>query len=142
MTASYSAPAPPPAAKPSSCSASILGEFSAAEKGSARLDAAPRPAKDGAMERIYDAPHLARNPANSAALTPLGFLARSAAIYPEKLAVVHGERCFTYRQFEARCRRFADALKKRGIRPGDTVAVIAPNVPALLEAHYAVPMAG
>src|SRR4029077_15907742 len=76
------------------------------------------------------------------ALTPLGFLARTAAIYPEKLAVVHGERRFTYRQFEARCRRFADALKKRGIRPGDTVAVMAPNVPALLEAHYAVPMAG
>jgi fatty-acyl-CoA synthase len=94
------------------------------------------------MERIYDAPHLARNPANSAALTPLGFLTRTAAIYPEKLAVVHGERRFTYRQFEARCRRFADALKKRGILPGDTVAVMAPNVPALLEAHYAVPMAG
>ncbi|HEV2336158.1 MAG TPA: acyl-CoA synthetase [Stellaceae bacterium] len=94
------------------------------------------------MERIYDAPHLARNPANNAALTPLGFLTRAAAIYPDKLAVVHGERRYSYRQFEARCRRFADALKKRGIRPGDTVAVMAPNVPALLEAHYAVPMAG
>ncbi|MGC2414522.1 MAG: acyl-CoA synthetase [Stellaceae bacterium] len=94
------------------------------------------------MDRIYDAPHLARNPANSAALTPLGFLARTAAIYPDKLAVVHGERRFTYRQFDARCRRFADALRKRGIMAGDTVAVMAPNVPALLEAHYAVPMAG
>src|SRR5579863_2733136 len=94
------------------------------------------------MDRIYDAPHLARNPANYAALTPLGFLTRAAAIYPEKLAVVHGERRFSYRQFEARCRRFADALRKRGIMPGDTVAVMAPNVPALLEAHYAVPMAG
>ncbi len=94
------------------------------------------------MDPIYDAPHLARNPANYAALTPLGFLARAAAVYPDKLAVVHGERRFTYRQFEARCRRFADALRKRGIMPGDTVAVMAPNVPALLEAHYAVPMAG
>src|SRR5947207_3985004 len=106
------------------------------------LDAAGRAAKDGGMEPIYDAPHLARNPANSAALTPLGFLQRTAAIYPDKLAVVHGDRCFTYREFDERCRRFADALRRRGIALGDTVAVLAPNVPALLEAHYAVPMAG
>ncbi len=57
------------------------------------------------MNQIYDAPHLARNAANSAALTPLGFLARAAAVYPDKLAVVHGDRRFTYRQFDARCRR-------------------------------------
>jgi fatty-acyl-CoA synthase len=93
-------------------------------------------------DEVYDAPHLARNAANFAALSPLGFLARAAAIYPEKLAVIDGERRFSYRQFEARCRRFADALRRRGIAPGDTVAVLAPNVPALLEAHYAVPMAG
>src|SRR6201999_2272924 len=66
----------------------------------------------------------------------------AAAIYPEKLAVIDGARRFTYREFYARCRRFADALRRRGIKPGDTVAVLAPNVPALLEAHYAVPMAG
>src|SRR6266571_701321 len=94
------------------------------------------------MREVYAAPHLARNPANSAALTPLGFLARTAAVYPDKLAVVHGDRRFTYREFDGRCRRFADALRRRGIAPGDTVAVMAPNVPALLEAHYAVPMAG
>src|SRR5213079_2224404 len=93
-------------------------------------------------ERAYDAPHLARNPANFAALSPLGFLARAAAIYPDKLAVIDGERRFSYRQFHERCRRFADALRRRGIGPGDTVAVLAPNVPALLEAHYGVPMAG
>src|SRR5688572_3266677 len=93
-------------------------------------------------ERPYDAPHLAKNPANYAALTPLGFLARSAAVYPDKIAVIHGARRFTYREFDERCRRFADALRRRGIGPGDTVAVLAPNVPALLEAHYAVPMAG
>jgi fatty-acyl-CoA synthase len=90
----------------------------------------------------YDAPELARNPANFAALTPLGFLQRAAAVYPDKLAVIDRTRQFTYRQFEARCRRFADALRRRGIGRGDTVAVLAPNVPALLEAHYAVPMAG
>ncbi len=93
-------------------------------------------------ERIYDAPHLARNPANFTTLTPLGFLARAAAVYPEKLAVIDGARRFTYREFYERCCRFADALRRRGIGPGDTVAVLAPNVPALLEAHYGVPMAG
>src|SRR5207302_1840955 len=75
-------------------------------------------------------------------LTPLGFLARAAAVYPDKLAVIDGARRFTYREFYERCRRFADALRRRGIGPGDTVAVLAPNVPALLEAHYGVPMAG
>jgi fatty-acyl-CoA synthase len=93
-------------------------------------------------EHLYDAPHLARNAANFAALTPLNFLARAAAIYPEKVAVIDGTRRFAYRQFYERCRRFADALRRRGISDGDTVAVFAPNVPALLEAHYAVPMVG
>src|SRR5437870_6013451 len=91
---------------------------------------------------IYEAPHLARNPANFAALTPLNFLMRAAAIYPDKIAVIDGARRFTYAQFYARCRRFADALRRRGIGAGDTVAVLAPNLPALLEAHYGVPMAG
>src|SRR5207248_3311414 len=90
----------------------------------------------------YNAPHLARNPANFTALTPLGFLARAAAVYPDKLAVIDGARRFAYREFDERCRRFADTLRRRGIAPGDTVAVLAPNVPALLEAHYGVPMAG
>src|SRR5947209_19605534 len=93
-------------------------------------------------EGTYDAPHLARNPANFTALTPLGFLQRAAAIYPDKLAVIDGARRFTYRQFYQRCCRFADALRRRGIGGGDTVSVLAPHVPALLEPHYAVPMAG
>src|SRR5579863_3245786 len=95
-----------------------------------------------APESAYDAPFLARSEANFAALTPLNFLARAAAIYPDKTAVIDDARRFTYRQFDERCRRFADALRRRGIRSGDTVAVLAPNVPALLEAHYGVPMAG
>jgi fatty-acyl-CoA synthase len=90
----------------------------------------------------FDTPHLAKNAANYAALTPLGFLQRAAAVYPDKLAVVHGAVRFTYRQFDERCRRLADALRGRGVGRGDTVAVMAPNVPALLEAHYGVPMAG
>jgi fatty-acyl-CoA synthase len=90
----------------------------------------------------YEAPHLARGPANFAPLSPLGFLRRAAMVYPDKVAVIDGQRRFTYRQFYERCVRFADALRRRGIGKGDTVAVMAPNVPALLEAHYAVPMAG
>jgi fatty-acyl-CoA synthase len=93
-------------------------------------------------EPIYKAPHLAQNAANFAALTPLSFLARAAAVYPDKLAVIDGDRRFTWCEFDRRCRRFADALSRRGIGAGDTVSVLAPNVPALLEAHYAVPMTG
>jgi fatty-acyl-CoA synthase len=85
---------------------------------------------------------LERGPANYAPLTPLSFLARSAAVYPAKPAVIHGPRTFTYAEFAGRCRRLASALAGRGIGPGDTVAVMAPNVPALLEAHYGVPLAG
>src|SRR5215831_5043238 len=85
---------------------------------------------------------LARNPANFTALTPLSFLERAAKVYPNKLAVIHGATRFTYRQFHQRCVRLADALRRRGIGSRDTVAVMAPNIPPLLEAHYGVPMAG
>ena len=90
----------------------------------------------------YYAPHLAKNAANFTALTPLVLLRRAAATYPDKLAVINGAIRFTYRDLYSRCRRLADALRRRGIGRGDTVAVIAPNVTALLETHYGVPMAG
>jgi fatty-acyl-CoA synthase len=92
--------------------------------------------------KLYDAPHLARNAANFAPLSPSGFLSRAAAVYPDKLAVIHQATRLTYRAFYERARRFADTLRRRGITRGDTVAIMAPNVPALLEAHYGVPMAG
>ena len=85
---------------------------------------------------------LDRGPANHQPLTPLSFLAWSAHVYPDKCAVMHGDLRYGYAQFYDRCRRLAGALRGRGIGPGDTVAVIAPNVPAMLEAHYGVPMAG
>jgi fatty-acyl-CoA synthase len=85
---------------------------------------------------------LARNPANFASLTPLSFLARSADIHPERIAVVHGDRRFTYREFYQRTKRLASALKQAGVKAGDTVSVMLPNVPAMLEAHYGVPMLG
>jgi len=80
--------------------------------------------------------------ANHVPLTPLDFLARSALVWPDKIAVRHGSRSYTYAEFAARCRRLASALARRGVGRGDTVAVMAPNVPALLEAHYAVPALG
>lgn len=82
------------------------------------------------------------NAANYAPQTPISFLARSATVYPDKTAVIHGDRKFSYREFNQRCLRLASALAARGIGCGDTVSVMAPNVPALLEAHYAVPMLG
>jgi len=85
---------------------------------------------------------LDRVAANYNALTPISFLERSASVYPDKTAVIHGDTEFTYGQFYERCRRLASALSRRGIGRGDTVSVMAPNVPALLEAHYGVPMVG
>jgi fatty-acyl-CoA synthase len=75
-------------------------------------------------------------------LTPLSFLRRSAYVFSDKVAVVHGERRTTYRAFEQRVNRLASALRAGGIAPGDRVAFLAPNIPALLEAHYGVPAAG
>ena len=82
------------------------------------------------------------NPANFQPQTPLIFLDWAASVYPEKVAVVHGEVQYTYQQFQERCCRLASALQKLGIGPGDTVAVMAPNSPPMLEAHFGVPMVG
>ena len=85
---------------------------------------------------------LDRNPANFQPLTPLQFLERSAAVYPDHVAIIHGKLRRDYREFYARARRLASALAKRGIRRGDTVSVVLANTPAMLEAHYGVPMTG
>ncbi len=85
---------------------------------------------------------LGRNPANFQPLTPLSFLARAAKVWPDHPAVIHGGMRVDYRTFYARCRRLASALAARGIGKGDTVAVLFANTPAMLEAHYAVPMLG
>ena len=85
---------------------------------------------------------LDRNPANYVPLSPLSFLERSACIYPRRPSVIHGERRFIWAETYARCRRLASALAQRGIGRGDTVAVMLPNVPAMYEAHFGVPMAG
>ena len=85
---------------------------------------------------------LEKNPANYVPLSPLSFLRRAAEVYPERLAVVHGAQRHTWRQIYTRCRRLASALQRRGVGPDDTVAIIAPNVPAMFEAHYGIPMTG
>jgi fatty-acyl-CoA synthase len=85
---------------------------------------------------------LDRNEANFVPLSPVSFLERAAQVYPGKTAVIHGELAYSYREFAGRVRRLASVLATRGIGRGDTVAVMAPNVPALLEAHYAVPGLG
>ena len=85
---------------------------------------------------------LERGPANHIALTPCDFLARAAEIYPARTAVVHGALRRSYSETYARCRRLAGALAARGVRIGDAVSILAPNLPAMLEAHFGVPMAG
>jgi fatty-acyl-CoA synthase len=75
-------------------------------------------------------------------LSPISFLRRSASVFPDRTAVVHGERRYSYRQFEDRVDRLVRALHTAGLAPGDRVVFLSPNTPALLEAHYAVPAAG
>jgi fatty-acyl-CoA synthase len=85
---------------------------------------------------------LDKTQANFVALTPLSFLARTAAIYPSHPSAVYEGRTFTWSQTYARCRRFASFLAARDIGEGDTVAAMLPNIPAMNEVHFAVPMAG
>jgi fatty-acyl-CoA synthase len=85
---------------------------------------------------------LDKTQANFVALTPLSFLARSAAVYPVHVSTVYEDRSFTWSQTYARCRRFASYLASRGIGNNDTVAAMLPNIPAMNEVHFAVPMAG
>jgi fatty-acyl-CoA synthase len=85
---------------------------------------------------------LDKTPANYVPLTPLSFLARSAAVYPDLISTIYEDCSFTWSQTYARCRRFASYLASRNISEGDTVAAMLPNIPAMNEIHFAVPMAG
>jgi len=85
---------------------------------------------------------LPRNAANFAPLSPLSFLERAAQVYPQRTAVVHGALRRTWLQTYERCRRLASALQRAGLRKGDTVAVMLPNTPPMVEAHFGIPMAG
>ena len=85
---------------------------------------------------------LGKNPANYQPLTPISFLNWAETVYPNKIAVIHGDMRFTYREFGERCRRLASALSRRGVGKGDAVALMSPNAPPMLEAHFGVPMTG
>jgi fatty-acyl-CoA synthase len=85
---------------------------------------------------------LDKNAANHAPLTPLGFIERAAAVYPKRIAVIHGARRYTWQETYARCRRLASALAKRGVGTGDAVAVMLANTPEMYECHFGVPMTG
>jgi fatty-acyl-CoA synthase len=93
------------------------------------------------MTSIFDQ-DLPRNEANFAPLSPLSFIARAAEIYPDKLAVVHGDLRRTWAQAYGRCRRLASSLAAHGVGRGDTVAVMLPNTPPMVEAHFGIPMSG
>ncbi len=85
---------------------------------------------------------LDRNPANHQPLTPLTFLERAAMVFPDHTAIIHGDLRRSYADFYARSRQLASALAQRGIGRGDTVSAMLPNIPAMLECHYGVPMSG
>ena len=91
---------------------------------------------------IYEAPELGKTAANHVPLSPLSILKRTARVHPEKPAVIHGSIRRNWRETETRCRQLASALARRGFGKGDTIAVLAPNIPELLECHFGVPMIG
>src|SRR6185295_6873937 len=93
------------------------------------------------MASIFDQ-DLQRNEANFTPLSPLSFLERAADVYPQRTAIIHGALRRTWAQTYERCRRLASALQQAGIGKNDTVAVMLPNVPPMVEAHFGVPMAG
>src|SRR5215467_8039627 len=95
----------------------------------------------GSKQSQYDI-GLDKNAANYVPLTPLSFLERSAAVYPNHISTVYEDRSFTWAQTYERCKRFASYLAKQGIGDGDTVAAMLPNVPAMNELHFAVAMTG
>ncbi len=93
------------------------------------------------MPNIFDT-DLPKTAANYAALSPLAFIERTAEVYPERLAVVHGDLRRSWAEVFARCRQLASALEKHGIGKGDTVAVMLPNTPPMVEAHFGIPVTG
>ncbi|MEP9351394.1 AMP-binding protein [Xanthobacter sp. KR7-225] len=94
------------------------------------------------MTLNLDAPFLQRRDANYQPLTPLNFLFRAADVFPERTAVIYGAERLTWRDYAHRCLKLASALRQAGVQKGDVVAVLAPNIPAVLEAHFGVPLAG
>ena len=104
-------------------------------------DAKPDPQTMMTQNNPYST-DLDKNPANHTPLSPLTFIERAASVYPLHTAIVYGATRRNWSETYIRCRRLASALNKRGIGTGDTVAVMLPNIPAMYEAHFGVPMTG
>jgi fatty-acyl-CoA synthase len=104
--------------------------------------ARPAPHKAPALSKNIYERDLERTSANYAPLTPLQFIERSASVYPDHIALVHGARRQSWAETYDRCRQLASALDRIGIGVGDTVAIMAPNIPEMYEAHFGVPMTG
>ncbi len=85
---------------------------------------------------------LDKNAANYSPISPLTFIERAASVYPERVAQIYADKRYSWAETYRRCRRFASALQQHGIEADDTVALMLPNIPAMFEAHYAIPMAG
>ena len=133
-------PAPKPAAVQRKAPPVRLGA------GSRRRAARPHartahPMKAHLTHSPYDK-DLDRNPANYQALTPITFLERAAKVFPQRVAIIHGNARVTYADFYTRARKLASSLAQKGIKRGDTVAAMMSNTPGMLELHYAVPMTG
>ncbi|HDR28319.1 AMP-binding protein, partial [Rhodovulum sp.] len=94
------------------------------------------------MGWLSDETGLEKCAANFVPLTPLSFLNRAVQVWPDREALVHGARRYTYRQYHDRSSRLASALAAMGVRPGDVVATLLPNIPAQAEAHFGVPACG
>jgi len=85
---------------------------------------------------------LDKNAANYSPLSPLTYIERAATVYPARLAQIYGDKRYSWAETYHRCRQFASALQRHGVQADDTVALMLPNIPAMFEAHYAIPMAG
>ena len=121
----------------------VVGPASAGRRASRRDKS--RPTKNLEFNLTIMNPYshgLDRNAANHASLSPLSFIERAAMVYPRRIAVVHGQVRRTWAEVYERSRRLASALRRHGVGPGETVAAMLPNVPAMVEAHFGVPMAG
>ena len=105
------------------------------------MTARTAPAQETHMPNIFDQA-LPRNEANFAPLSPLSFIERTAEVYPDRLAVVHGDLRHSWGELFERCRQLASALEKHGVKKGDTVAVMLPNTPPMIEAHFGIPVTG
>ena len=113
-----------------------MAKAKAKEKRVLKPIAAPRKTKKSLWANLKP------GPANHATLSPIAFLPRAAEIHPDRFAVIHGQHGITYAQFYQRARRLASALAARGVKRGEVVSAMLPNVPAMLDAHYGVPMLG